>query len=57
MSCGSEVFMASIEATLKRFPTIKKVSYTIVGRPEDFHERVQIGECPEEIKNCSGKNF
>lgn len=55
-SCGSG-FFSSIEATLKQFKTIKKVFYAIEGKPADFYEWVQVGECPEELKNCSGKNF
>ncbi len=56
-SCGSGIFMASIEATLKQFPTIEKVFYAIEGSPADFYDWVQIGECPEELKNCSCKDF
>ncbi|MEZ5344150.1 MAG: GerMN domain-containing protein [Pyrinomonadaceae bacterium] len=55
-SCGSG-FFSSIEATLKQFPTIKRVFYAIEGNPRDFYEWVQVGECPEGLKNCSGKNF
>jgi spore germination protein GerM len=55
-SCGGGYF-SSIEETLKQFPTIKKVFYAIEGNPRDFYEWVQVGECPEELKNCSGENF
>ena len=56
-SCGSEAFFAQVEKTLKQFPTVKKVFYAIEGKPEDFYDWMQIGECPKELKNCSGKNF
>lgn len=55
-SCGSG-FFSSIEATLKQFPTIKKVFYAIEGSPRDFYDWVQVGECPDELKNCDASNF
>jgi spore germination protein GerM len=55
-SCGGG-FFSSIEATLKQFPTIKKVFYAIEGSPADFYEWVQVGECPKELKNCDNRNF
>ena len=55
-SCGGG-FFSSIEATLKQFPTIKKVFYAIEGSPKDFYDWVQVGECPEELRNCDGRNF
>jgi spore germination protein GerM len=55
-SCGGG-FFSSIEQTLYQFPTIKKVFYAIEGKPADFYDWVQVGECPEELKNCSGKDF
>lgn len=55
-SCGGG-FFSSIEATLKQFPTVKKVFYAIEGSPADFYEWVQVGECPEELKNCDNRNF
>ena len=55
-SCGGG-FFSSIEKTLFQFPTIKKVFYAIEGNPADFYDWVQVGECPAELKNCSGKNF
>ncbi len=55
-SCGGG-FFASVEKTLFQFPTIKKVFYAIEGIPRDFYEWVQVGECPPELKNCSGKDF
>jgi hypothetical protein len=42
---------------LTQFKTIKKVFYAIEGNPADFYDWVQVGECPSELKNCSGKNF
>jgi len=56
-SCGSETFFAQVEQTLKQFPTIKKVFYAIEGKPADFYDWVQIGECPKELRSCSGANF
>ena len=55
-SCGSG-FFSSVENTLKQFPAIKKVFYAIEGSPRDFYDWVQVGDCPKELKNCSGKNF
>ena len=55
-SCGGG-FFSSIEKTLFQFPNIKKVFYAIEGSPRDFYEWVQVGECPKELKNCSGKDF
>jgi spore germination protein GerM len=55
-SCGGG-FFSSIEKTLFQFPTIKEVFYAIEGNPADFYDWVQVGECPAELKNCSGKDF
>lgn len=55
-SCGGG-FFSSVERTLRQFPTIENVFYAIEGSPRDFYEWVQVGECPKELKNCSGKNF
>lgn len=55
-SCGGG-FFTSIEKTLFQFPTIKKVFYAVEGNPADFYDWVQVGECPKELKNCSGKDF
>jgi spore germination protein GerM len=55
-SCGSG-FFSSIEKTMFQFPTIKKVFYAIESNPADFYDWVQVGECPKELKNCSGKDF
>ena len=56
-SCGGGSFFSSVEETLKQFKTIKKIFYAIEGNPADFYEWAQVGECPAELKNCSGKNF
>lgn len=56
-SCGGSFFFSSLEKTLFQFPTIKKVFYAVERSPQDFYEWVQVGECPKELKNCSGKNF
>lgn len=55
-SCGSG-FFSSIEATLKQFPTIKKVFYAVDGDIAGFYDWVQVGECPKELKNCDNRNF
>lgn len=55
-SCGGG-FFSSIEKTLQQFPGVKKVFYAIKGSPKDFYEWVQVGECPKELKKCSGKDF
>jgi spore germination protein GerM len=56
-SCGSNTFFAQVEETLKQFPTVKNVYYAIEGKPQDFYDWVQIGECPKELGNCCGKEF
>lgn len=56
-SCGGNFFFSSLEETLFQFPTITKVLYAIEGSPKDFYDWVQVGECPKELKNCSGKDF
>jgi spore germination protein GerM len=56
-SCGGLTFHASILATLQQFPTIKRVYYAIEGSPADYYDWTQAGGCPDEIRNCSGKNF
>lgn len=56
-SCGGAYFFTSLEKTLKQFPTIKKIFYAIEGKPAEFYDWVQVGECPKELKNCSGKDF
>jgi spore germination protein GerM len=56
-SCGRDMFFAQIENTLKQFPNIKKVFYAIEGKPTDFYDWIGIGECPKELRKCSGKNF
>jgi spore germination protein GerM len=56
-SCGSQAFTASVEKTLTQFPTVKKVFFAIEGSPKDFYDWIQVGECPKELGDCSGKNF
>lgn len=56
-SCGGNFFFSSVEKTLTQFTTIKKVFYAIEWSPKDFYEWAQVGECPKELKNCSGKDF
>ena len=54
-SCGGG-FYSSIEATLRQFPTVKKVVYAVEGNTNDFYEWVQVGECPHG-KHCDARNF
>ena len=54
-SCGGG-FYSSIEATLKQFPSIRKVVYAVEGDADDFYEWVQVGECPH-WKHCNSRNF
>jgi spore germination protein GerM len=56
-SCGGKIHDASIEKTLKQFPGVKKIFFAIEGRPADYYDWMQIGECPKELKNCSGRDF
>jgi len=56
-SCGSWTFITPIEKTLMQFSGVKKVFFAIEGKPADFYEWMQVGECPKELKNCSGKDF
>jgi spore germination protein GerM len=55
-SCGSG-FFSMVEATLKQFPTIKKVVYAVEGDTNEFYEWAQVGECPHGRKHCSKSNF
>jgi spore germination protein GerM len=56
-SCGGSAFIAEIESTLGQFNDIKSVFYAIDAKPGDFYDWQQVGECPKELPNCSGKNF
>ena len=56
-SCGAFMFVTPIEKTLTQFPTVKKVFFAIEGSPRDYYEWMQVGECPPELKKCSGKDF
>jgi len=56
-SCGGNAYDASLEKTLKQFPSIKKIFFAIEGSPADYYDWMQIGECPKELKNCSNKDF
>lgn len=56
-SCGGAGYDASVEKTLKQFPTVKKIFFAINGDPAMYYDWMQIGECPKELKNCSGKDF
>lgn len=56
-SCGGAGYDASVEKTLKQFPTIKKIFFAVEGDPAIYYDWMQIGECPPELKNCSGKDF
>jgi hypothetical protein len=56
-SCGGTNFFGQVENTLKQFPSIKKVFFAVEGDPAFFYDWMQIGECPEELKNCDASNF
>ena len=56
-SCGAFTFITPIEKTLMQFSTVKRVFFAIEGKPRDFYEWMQVGECPKELKNCDGRNF
>ncbi len=56
-SCGGSNFDGQVETTLKQFPTIRKAVYAIEGKPQDFYDWMQVGECPKELKNCDASNF
>jgi spore germination protein GerM len=56
-SCGAFTFVTPIEKTLMQFPSVKKVFFAIEGSPKDYYEWMQVGECPDELVNCSGKDF
>jgi len=56
-SCGAFTFITPIEKTLMQFPTVKRVFFAIEGKPKDFYDWMQVGECPKELKNCDGRNF
>ncbi len=56
-SCGAFTFVTPIEKTLMQFPTVKKVFFAIEGSPKDYYDWMQVGECPDELVNCSGKDF
>ena len=54
-SCGGG-FFSMIEATLKQFPTIRRVYYAVEGDTNGFYEWVQVGECPHG-RHCRASNF
>ena len=56
-SCGGSNFFGQVENTLKQFSSIKKVFVAIESDPAHFYDWMQIGECPEELKNCDASNF
>jgi spore germination protein GerM len=56
-SCGGSNFFGQVENTLKQFPSIKKVFFAMEGDPSLFYDWMQMGECPEELKNCDASNF
>lgn len=41
-SCGSGQLLSGMEATLKQFPEIKKVIFSIDGQPDIFYEWLQL---------------
>ncbi len=56
-SCGAFTFVTPIEKTLMQFRNIKQVFFAIEGKPADYYDWMQVGECPKELKNCDGRNF
>ena len=56
-SCGGSNFFGQVENTLKQFPSIKKVFFAMEGDPSLFYDWMQMGECPEELKNFDASNF
>ena len=54
-SCGGGYWNA-VDLTLKQFPEIKKVYYSIEGNFEDFYGWVQT-ECPEGLKGCDNEKL
>ncbi len=55
-SCGGAGFSAQIESTLKQFPTIKKVFYSIEGNSTEFYSWQQM-DCPTELKDCDSSKL
>jgi len=56
-SCGGSNFFGQVGNTLKQFPSIKKVFFSMEGDPSIFYDWMQIGECPKELKDCDASNF
>lgn len=56
-NCGGLGYDAAVEKTLKQFPSIKKIFFAINSNPANYYDWMQAGECPKELKNCSGKDF
>ena len=56
-SCGGSNFFGQVENTLGQFGSIEKVFFAVKGDPAFFYDWMQIGECPEELKNCDASNF
>lgn len=55
-SCGSQMFFAQIEATLKNITPVDRVFYAIEGDPVAFYEWIQIG-CDPALNNCDPAPF
>jgi spore germination protein GerM len=55
-SCGSQMFFAQIETTLKNAAPVESVFYAISGDPVAFYEWMQIG-CDPELINCDAAPF
>lgn len=55
-SCGGAGFSAQIETTLKQFPTVKKVFYSIDGNTTEFYSWQQM-DCPKELKDCDSSKL
>ena len=54
-SCGGAGFSAQIETTLKQFPTIKNIFYSIEGNTTEFYSWQQM-DCPKDLKGCDYSN-
>jgi len=55
-SCGSQMFFAQIETTLKAVAPVEEVFYAIEGDPVTFYEWIQLG-CDPVRNNCDPAPF
>lgn len=52
-SCGSSMFLAQMDATLKQFPTVRQTVYAMEGDPEAFYTFLQR-VCPDLLLDAEG---